>query len=62
MAHPMQHYGDRKKPTPPTEQWWTINGQVLMDALIQCHKGTAPGLMYLELIANSDTEDVKGDT
>jgi len=46
---------------PPADQWWAINGQMLMDALIQCHRGTSPSLMYLELIANSDTEDVEGD-
>jgi len=61
MSHPGQHYGERKRAVPPTKQWWTINGQVLMDALVQCHRGTSPSLMYLELIANSDTEDVKGD-
>ncbi len=44
---------------PPSEQWWAINGEVLMDALRQCHNGTSPGLMYLELIANSDTIDTE---
>lgn len=40
---------------PPTKQWWTINGQVLMDALYRCYEGEKPEIMYLELIANSDT-------
>jgi len=45
----------------PADQYWVLNGQVLMDALIQCHRGTSPSLMYLELIANSDTIDVERD-
>jgi len=59
MAHPGQHYGERKRAVPPTEQWWAINGQVLMDALHRCNEGETPEIMYLELIANSDTEDVE---
>jgi len=42
--------------TPPTDQWWTINGQVLMDALHRCHEGETPEMMYLELIANSEVD------
>lgn len=41
---------------PPVDQWWTINGQCLMDALGQAHDGTDPSIVYLELIANSDSE------
>jgi len=43
----------------PAEQWWAINGQVLMDSLHRCHDGENPEMMYLELIANSGTIDVE---
>lgn len=46
---------------PPTEQWWALNGQILMNALHRCHEGENPEIMYLELIANSDTIDVEED-
>ena len=39
---------------PPAEQWWTINGQSIMDALTSAHEGTSPDIVYLELHANSD--------
>lgn len=42
---------------PPVEQWWTINGQELMTALQQAHAGTNPEIVYLELVANSESED-----
>lgn len=41
---------------PPSEQWWTINGQSLMDALHAAHDGDDPNIVYLELLANSDVE------
>lgn len=44
---------------PPAEQWWTINGQCLMDALEAAHGGDDPGVVYLELLANSETEDLR---
>jgi len=47
--------------TPPTDQYWVINGQVLFDALRRCSEGENPELMYLELLANSDTEDVENE-
>jgi hypothetical protein len=42
------------------DQWWVINGQVLMDALHAAHKGADPDMLYLEHLANSDTERVDG--
>lgn len=41
--------------------WWTISGEALMDALYRAHDGDDPGLVYLELLANSDVEDVSGE-
>ena len=38
------------------DQWWTINGEALMEALRQAHDGTDPDIVYLELVANSDVE------
>lgn len=42
---------------PPAEHWWTINGQCLMDALGRARDGDDPSVVYLELLANSDTTD-----
>lgn len=42
---------------PPADQWWTINGETLLDALKAAHEGGDPDLIYLELFANSDTEE-----
>lgn len=46
---------------PPAEQWWTINGQAILDALTAAHEGTSPDLVYLELHANSDGGTDHGD-
>lgn len=42
---------------PPAEQWWTINGADLMAALERAHDGDLPGVVYLELLVNSDGTD-----
>jgi hypothetical protein len=42
---------------PPEQQWWTINGDDLMTALWRAHEGDDPGVVYLEMFANSDAED-----
>lgn len=44
---------------PPAEQWWAINGQDIMDALQRAHDGAEPWLVYLELIAGSESEDYR---
>lgn len=43
--------------TAPADQWWCINGADLMGALTRAHEGDEPGFVYLELIANSETEE-----
>ena len=48
---------DEKPGRPPCEQWWTINGEDIMEALRAAHEGTTPELVYLELIANSEGTD-----
>lgn len=40
----------------PDEQWWCINGAEILAALERAHTGDDPGIVYLELIANSDIE------
>lgn len=40
--------------------WWAISGEVLLDAMRRVAAGESPDLVYLELIANSDTEEVDG--
>lgn len=47
---------------PIAKQWWSINGQVMFDAMVRCHKGEDPELMYLELIANSEITDIEETT
>jgi hypothetical protein len=46
---------------PPADQWWTINGQDMLDALIRCHNGDDPDIVYLELFVNSDVTDYGED-
>jgi len=45
----------------PADQYWAINGQVMLDALHRCHAGEDPETMYLELFANSDTIDMEDE-
>lgn len=52
MADPRSNEKERK----PEDQWWVINGAELLAALTRAHDGDDPGIAYLELIANSDTE------
>ena len=47
---------------PPVEQWWTINGEDLMNALRRCREGDSPAIVYMELLANSDSEDYDNET
>lgn len=42
--------------------WWVINGDELLAALIRCHGGEDPDLVYLELYANSDVGEPEEDT
>ena len=41
----------------PKDQWWVINGEHLMNALIVSHGGDDPSIVYMELIANSEVSD-----
>ena len=41
----------------PEDQWWTINGADLLNALRRSHAGDSPEIVYLELLANSEGED-----
>lgn len=43
--------------TTPADQWWTINGAELMAALQRAHDGDEPGIVYIELLANSSTDE-----
>lgn len=38
--------------------WWTIAGSELLAALERAHSGEDPGVVYAELYANSDHEQV----
>jgi hypothetical protein len=40
--------------------WWTISGEALLDALHRVQNGDDAGLVYAELYANSDHENVPG--
>lgn len=42
--------------------WWVISGDDLLAALKRAHSGKDPDLLYAELYANSDVEQVAGDT
>ena len=41
--------------------WWSISGEAILEMLHRAHEGEDPGLLYLELQANSDTEDFRND-
>jgi len=41
--------------------WWTISGVALLDALKRAHDGDDPDIVYAELYANSDVENVPGE-
>ena len=47
---------------PPSEQWWTIRGDDIMEAMRRAAAGEDPDLIYLELVANSDCTDYGKDT
>lgn len=42
---------------PQSEQWWTINGQTIIDALQRAHDGDDPNIVYMELYASSESID-----
>ena len=41
--------------------WWCISGEALLDALRQVAAGDNPDVVYMELLANSQTEKVEGE-
>lgn len=50
------------KPSGKPLGWWSISGDVILAMLHRAHDGEDPGLLYLELQANSDVTDYgKGD-
>jgi hypothetical protein len=44
--------------TKPT--WWVLEGTALREMLNRAHAGEDPELLFLELYANSEQEDVDG--
>lgn len=38
--------------------WWAISGEALLDALRRVAVGDNPDIVYMELLANSHTEQV----
>lgn len=45
--------------TTPADQWWSINGACIMRALYDVAEGTSPEVAYIELLANSESEDFR---
>lgn len=43
--------------SPLADQWWVINGDDLLDHLRRAKAGEDPDLLYLELAANSTSDD-----
>ena len=41
--------------------WWSISGEALLETLQRAHAGEDPDLLYAELYANSDHEQVPGN-
>lgn len=42
-------------------EWWAIGGEAIRSMLNRAHAGESPDLLYMELYANSDHEEVEGD-
>jgi hypothetical protein len=41
--------------------WWSISGAALLKALRQVASGDSPDVVYMELLVNSQTEEVEGE-
>lgn len=39
------------------EPWWSINGEVLLDALRRANRGEDADLLYAELYANTESQE-----
>lgn len=42
---------------PPTEQWWSIRGDAIMEALEDVEAGTHPVIAYQALCDDSESHD-----
>lgn len=49
--------GRRKTPWRTPEPWWSINGEVLLDALRRANQGENADLLYAELYANTESQE-----
>jgi hypothetical protein len=45
--------------TKQSAEWWVIHGDVLRDVLRRAAAGEDPELLFVELVANSRSEDVE---
>ena len=45
--------------TKQSAEWWVIDGGVLRDVLRRAAAGEDPELLFVELVANSRSEDVE---
>ena len=45
-----------------SEMWWVVNGEVLLSSLNRAQSGEDAEMLYLELLANSDTEDFREES
>lgn len=43
--------------TTAAEQWWVVNADELRAALHRAHNGTDPEVVFIELYANTTTEE-----
>ena len=48
--------------TKASEMWWVVNGEVLLSSLKRAQSGEDAEMLYLELLANSDTEDFREES
>lgn len=40
----------------PAAQFWVVRGDIVLHALERAREGEDPGLIYLELLANSESD------
>lgn len=55
----LRRWNKRHPYQPRHDAWWVIHSEVLQDALARAHAGEDPEILYVELIANSNTEDYR---
>lgn len=52
-------WDSNNSPADSHNAWWSIHSSIIQQMLRRAHQGEDPELLYIELIANSDSEPVE---